>query len=492
MKKRILPENLNIALTLFFITLFIASANSQIPTGYYNTATGTGATLKTNLYNIIKGHTQQSYDNLYDAFKTTDDVNNAGIYVWDMYSDIPGSTPEPYLYQFVSTDQCGTYDSEADCYNREHSMPSSWFNDAAPMYTDLFQLYPTDGYVNNRRSNYPFGTVGTASWTSLNGSKLGNCSYPGYTGTVFEPINEYKGDFARTYFYLATRYENVIAGWYSNSTEGNAVLQNNSFPVFETWFLNMLGEWCVADPVSQKEIDRNNAVYAIQGNRNPYIDHPEYIYSVWGVGAITTNAPTVTTPTSANVTNTTATLGGNITSTGSTNITESGIYYSQTDGFADGVGTKVTGTATSTGAFTVEVNGLTAATDYYFKAFATNSGGTTYSSQGSFVTTNTATPQIVAGKVVNSGAELDYGTVTASTDKTLYVKTNDITGDLTVAVTGAMFSASTATISQAAAGTGYTLTITYNPTAAGAHTGTLTISGGGLNPAYTVNLKGNR
>lgn len=270
-------------LSLFFVVGYTA-AYSAIPSGYYNAATGTGQALKTQLFNIIKGHTPLDYGDLWTAYKTTDDVNNAGVYVWDMYSDIPGSTPEPYLYQFVSGDQCGTYNSEGDCYNREHSFPASWFNDGAPMYTDLFQVIPADGYVNNRRSNYPLGVVGSADWTSLNGSKVGTCTYPGYTGKVFEPIDEYKGDFARTYFYMATRYENLIAGWYANSTEANAVLLNNAFPVFESWFLTMLAEWHIADPVSQKEIERNDAVYAIQGNRNPFIDHPEYVYQIWGVG----------------------------------------------------------------------------------------------------------------------------------------------------------------------------------------------------------------
>lgn len=264
------------------------NAQAQPPAGYYSTATGTGATLKTQLYNIIKGHTVISYDGLYDKYETTDDVNNAGVYVWDMYSDIPGATPEPYLYTFGGGDQCGSYSGEGYCFNREHSMPASWFGDASPMYSDLFHVVPTDGYVNNRRSNYPFGEVSSPDWTSANGSKVGNCSYPGYSGDVFEPIDEYKGDFARTYFYMATRYENVNASWSAKTTQANAALVPNNFPFFETWFLNMLGEWHVNDPVSQKEVDRNNTIYGIQGNRNPFIDDPSYVYKIWGVGATST------------------------------------------------------------------------------------------------------------------------------------------------------------------------------------------------------------
>ena len=84
---------------------------------------------------------------------------------------------------------------------------------------------------------------------------------------------------------MATRYENVISNWHSNDVNAEAILQANTFPVFEIWFLNMLGEWHVADPVSQKEINRNNEIYSnYQHNRNPYIDHPEYVNAVWGVG----------------------------------------------------------------------------------------------------------------------------------------------------------------------------------------------------------------
>ncbi|MFH1121325.1 MAG: endonuclease [Bacteroidota bacterium] len=270
-----------------FFLFFSLIAYSQ-PANYYDNATGTGETLKTQLYNIISaGHDPLSYDDLWDAFLTTDDKINGKV--WDMYSDVPGGSP-PYEFTFVS-DQCGNYSAEGDCYNREHSWPSSWFNDASPMYTDLFQLVPTDGYVNNRRGNYIFGEVGSATWTSLNGSKLGNCITTGYSGTVFEPIDEYKGDFARNYFYMVTRYENKVIAWSSNNIVSD-ILDGTTHPAFETWFLNMLGEWHTADPVSQKETDRNNAAYALQGNRNPFIDHPEYVTAIWNIGASATLAVT--------------------------------------------------------------------------------------------------------------------------------------------------------------------------------------------------------
>lgn len=269
------------ALTLGLLILTLSvKILAQIPDGYYATAEGkTGAELKTALYNIIKNHTVISYDGLWTAFQYTDKKSNGKV--WDMYSDKPGQTP-PYEFTFV-TDQCGNYNSEGDCYNREHSFPKSWFNDASPMYSDLFHLYPTDGYVNNRRSNFIFGEVTSVTWTSLNGSKLGTSSASGATLTVFEPIDEYKGDFARTYFYMATRYENLIATWASYNTEAKAILDGTTYPAYKQWYITLLLKWNQQDPVSQKEIDRNNVVYSsYQHNRNPFIDHPEYAQLIWG------------------------------------------------------------------------------------------------------------------------------------------------------------------------------------------------------------------
>ncbi len=263
------------------ITIFLAfllssfSVLSQIPPGYYDSATGlSGLSLKTALHNIIKNHTQVSYSDLWSCYNTTD-VKPDGK-VWDIYSDIPGGTP-PYEFTF-SADQCGSYSQEGDCYNREHSFPSSWFNDASPMYTDLFHIYPTDGWVNNKRGNLPLGEVATATWTSQNGSKIGTNSTAGYSGTVFEPIDSFKGDLARTYFYMSVRYYTEDSGWTGSDMVTGAQLN--------TWAENLLLQWNALDTVSQKEIDRNNTIYySFQHNRNPFIDHPEWIYSIWGPGA---------------------------------------------------------------------------------------------------------------------------------------------------------------------------------------------------------------
>jgi len=248
----------------------VFSCFAQIPPNYYDNAVGKrGVQMQAALHNIIKGHTSISYSQIWTSCQTTDKKANGKV--WDMYSDIPGSTP-PYEYTFI-TDQCGSYSGESSCYNREHSFPKSWFNNQSPMKTDIFHIYPTDGYVNGRRSNYSYGEVSNPTWTSQNGSKLGPNTTPGFSGTAFEPIDAYKGDFARTYFYMATRYYSEDASWNIND------MMNKSQP--KPWALSMLYQWHLQDTVSQKELDRNNAVYGIQHNRNPFIDHPEWVDSIW-------------------------------------------------------------------------------------------------------------------------------------------------------------------------------------------------------------------
>jgi endonuclease I len=259
--------------------------NYTIPTtsgGYYNSTNSlNGAALKTALYNKILGHSVTSYGSgssgLWATYSTTDPYYNGKV--WDIYST-GICTVSPYEFTF-SADQCGGYTNEGDCYNREHSFPQSWFNSSTPMVSDMYHVYPTDGKVNGLRSNYPYGEVSSPSSNSLLGGKLGPNTTSGYTGTAFEPIDEYKGDLARTYFYMATRYENLIASWQSN---GNAddILNGTAHPAFDSWTVNLLIKWHNQDPISSKELNRNNAIFGYQGNRNPYIDSPQFVQRIWG------------------------------------------------------------------------------------------------------------------------------------------------------------------------------------------------------------------
>ena len=183
-------------------------------------------------------------------------------------------------FRFV-TDQAGSYKKEGDVYNREHSFPKSWFSEATPMYTDLVHLVPTDGKVNGMRSNYPFGETDGGKYKSNKGfSKLGSCTYPGYTGIVFEPNDMYKGDFARIYFYMATAYEDQIANW--NAREFAPIASYDSYKPYKDWQMKMLMEWSKKDPVSQKEINRNKGIQSLQENRNPFVDYPGLEEYIWG------------------------------------------------------------------------------------------------------------------------------------------------------------------------------------------------------------------
>jgi len=238
--------------------------DTRIPAGYYDGALGLrGTALRAALHDLIRGHASQSYDYAFTAFQTTDVRPDKKV--WDVYSDVPDGTP-PYEYPFGQTGG-GTY--EGSGYNREHSWPKTWFGGTVlPMYSDLWILYPTDTKVNNYRGDLPYGDVAVATTTSLNGSQVGACADSGYAGSVFEPIDAFKGDLARSYFYVSTRYYTEDAAWPGGPATSGADLL--------PWANRTYLAWHQADPVSRKEQLRNGAIYVIQHNRNPFVDHPEF------------------------------------------------------------------------------------------------------------------------------------------------------------------------------------------------------------------------
>lgn len=258
-----------LALFVFVLQLFAQGPNN---TGtYYKAATGKkGQALKTALFQIITTHDDIGYNGLYKCYEQTD--RRADGKVWDIYSCTTN-------YSF--SDNVGGYKREGDMYNREHTIPQSWFKEASPMVADIVHVIPTDGYVNNRRNSFPFGETNSPTYTSNKGfSKVGPSCTEGYSGTVFEPNDEYKGDIARIYFYMATCYEDRIGSWTKGTA--NTVIAGNKYPAYKPWVIKMLLRWAKEDPVSQKEIDRNNAVYKCQKNRNPYVDYPGLEQYVWG------------------------------------------------------------------------------------------------------------------------------------------------------------------------------------------------------------------
>lgn len=244
--------------------------HAAAPSGYYNEAENKSErNLLIALNGIISDHTTLSYKSLNDYYPKTDAYPDGKL--WDIYS----------TKHWNKGEKCGNYSVVGDCYNKEHSFPKSWFDDASPMYSDLHHLYPTDGKVNGQRSNHPYGECSGGTTLPGTGSvkrlgRLGRSTFSGYSGTVFEPDNEYKGDLARTYFYMAACYYHRNSSWHSD------MLAGNNFPFFKPWAINLLLKWHRQDPVSQREKTRNDAVYAAQHNRNPFIDHPELAEYIWG------------------------------------------------------------------------------------------------------------------------------------------------------------------------------------------------------------------
>jgi len=160
----------------------------------------------------------------------------------------------------------------------EHSLPKSWWGaHENGAYKDLFHLYPADGLTNSTKNDLPLGEV-TGTPTLNNGvTKIGKNGFGAYyTGNCFEPADEYKGDFARSYFYISTVYETLSALWQS------PMMDNNTWPVWKPWAIDLLLKWHRQDPVSVKELARQENVYAIQGNRNPFIDFPNLAEYIWG------------------------------------------------------------------------------------------------------------------------------------------------------------------------------------------------------------------
>ena len=259
-----------------WVTIVSVGVGAQAPAGYYAPAYGkTGAQLKTALYGVLSDPFEsQTYDFLYTIYERSDSREDGSV--WDMYSKCSWTHREKL---------CGNQSRICDCYNREHSIPASWFGNAAPMYTDAFHLYPTDGRVNNFRGNLPFGEAANGVMDTKNPSdtnglgRWGASTFPGYSGTVFEPVDEYKGDFARTYFYFATRYENYMT---SLSSTNALSFNRTTYPAFTDWSLSLFLKWHRQDTVSQKEITRNNVIYEYQKNRNAFIDHPLLAEYIWG------------------------------------------------------------------------------------------------------------------------------------------------------------------------------------------------------------------
>lgn len=250
---------------------------AAVPPNYYQSINNTsGATMKARLKELVRNHREISgYSDLPSYFEKTDTITKSlstggsGLCWWDMYSD----KPVLVSIRFGAN------------MNREHCFPKSWWGgtESVPAYIDLFHMYPSEARANQAKSNWPLGEVESATFD--NGRVKVGKAIPAHRTSadkVFEPSDEYKGDFARTYMYMVTCYGDY--SWNSSymwmlSSESSQYLSLSKYAV------DLLLEWNKLDPVSQKELDRNEVVYKIQGNRNPFIDHPEFADYIWGAKA---------------------------------------------------------------------------------------------------------------------------------------------------------------------------------------------------------------
>lgn len=274
---------------LFFAILPLVNF-AQIPSGYYDGTDGlVGYPLKTKINEIIS---KQIYSHTYDDLKTLYGQTDLDKYyendntILDIYSEKPNGV-DAYTYNLTNIISSAT--AEGQGWNREHGMPQSTFYGIYPMYSDLHFVIPADARINQLRSNFPYArnngaandcnSPNTTPCTATNGSKLGKSTTPGYTNTVYEPIDEFKGDVARFLLYFVTRYERSLNNF--DFMLSTSPLDGNKERGYENWYINMLKDWNTLDPVSQRERDRNEIIYSIQKIRNPFIDHPEWVDLIW-------------------------------------------------------------------------------------------------------------------------------------------------------------------------------------------------------------------
>ncbi|MDD3479344.1 MAG: endonuclease [Paludibacteraceae bacterium] len=488
MKKMIL----GLIVLVVSVTLFAAP-----PASYYTNANGkTSDALRLALQDIIDGHTVVSYDNLNMLYIASDSHPDGSL--WDMYSTCAWQHNQK---------KCGNYKVVCDCYNKEHSIPQSWFSSKSPMVSDAFHVYPTDGKVNGQRSAFPFGEcTGGTTLTSDALGRLGTSTFAGFSGKVFEPVDDYKGDFARTYFYMATRYANQCESWGNHFSTANNGLTAYSVDLFLKWHRQ--------DPVSEKERVRNDAIYGInnttgykQGNRNPFIDYPCLAEYIWGerkgtavdfdkilstysdAYSTTTDlsgctcvpeVPTVITP-----------KNGSSVMVGSANKNETVTKQLTVQGMLLTQNLSLAISGTNAAFFTVlpttvtssnALAGTVVTVSYKPTALGNHTATLTISStELAQSTTVTLTGSCSASLVspTTSGLVFSSDNVMVKNDQTVLVKGTNLSSTVGLSITGtnaALFKVSSASVIATDANAGKNITVSYTPTTVGSHTATLVVT----------------
>jgi len=278
-------------ISLSIVAMFALSLMAEaIPANYYDSIDGKqDSVLKTTLSLLVRGGERYEYGTnqyhsssnppeweagdlkaygTWQALPSTD-MHPDGI-VWDMYSNSVRYYPNKL--------------GDSGCsLNIEHCLPKSWWGgDVNDAYKDLYHLNPSDQRANGQKSNYPPGHVQYGDKFDNGSFRMDSKTKSQYGFICFEPSEEYRGDFARAYFYIATAYEDFT--WKSGTSPFDAALamDNDSYLEFKPWLIEVLLDWHRADPVSDKEICRADRISDIQHNRNPFIDYPELVEYIWG------------------------------------------------------------------------------------------------------------------------------------------------------------------------------------------------------------------
>jgi len=494
-------KKLNLTALFLFFVLLVSAAD--MPDMYYAVANGkSDSILKSTLSQVIRKHTVLSYgsgsNSSWYCFYYSDRDTVTGLCM-DMYSDDWNSFSSP--------------GSVVSGCNIEHSFAKSWWggttNDA---YKDCYHLNPSNSTANSSRSNYPLG-VPTQDFKSNTGSlRVGKATYNDQTFWVFEPKDEYKGDFARAYFYMATCYGDELTWRKDNTDVGSYYAMRNAtdkdaYLEFLDWEIDILLKWHRQDPVSQKEINRANAVNNFQKNRNPFIDYPCLAEYIWGnkQGEVVDFArlmssgnsnylgnddksgcsceitdPTITAPRK----NSTVNVGAaNLNETLTAKINVQGVLLTQNLSLAIS-GTNASLFNVSTVSLTAEqaLNSIDITVSYKPTALGQHSAILTIS-----------TPEITTNTVVNltgsclatltsptaQGITFSGSDATLTQQQVLIVKGTNLASNVTLALSGtdaAKFTLSKASFTATEVNAGQQITLNYKPESVNVHTATLTVS----------------
>jgi len=293
------------------VLFLVLPAFAQAPPGYYSSVdSSSAASLRLTLHQLIDDHTRIPYTasqtDTWDVLNQADEDPQNSSHIIDVYRNDS--------YQKIS--------GGVGAYNREHTWPKSYgfpdYNSHNYPYTDCHQLYLCDGGYNSSRSNRPFASTSTfateRTTLSTNGAGGGSGVYPGNSNWYdsitqngrWEVWGDRRGDVARALFYLDIRYEGGMHG-ITGSQEPNLILTDNINLVVQSntgnneqvaymGYLSALLQWHDADPVDQRDLDRNDVVFSYQGNPNPFVDHPEWVDCLFANQCSSPPAPALAQP----------------------------------------------------------------------------------------------------------------------------------------------------------------------------------------------------